>query len=96
MAMLELQEECNARGTMIVKKYIEQRKLLKVTKDISIHNKNLLAVRAPEGPDPGEIEIYLEEMMLLSQTSEDYFHFMNTKMREAGAAGSNIRDPGLG
>jgi hypothetical protein len=90
MAMLELQEECNARGTMIVKKYIEQRKLLKVTKDISIHNKNLLAVRAPEGPDPGEIEIYLEEMMLLSQTSEDYFHFMNTKMREAGAAGSQM------
>lgn len=90
MAMLELQEECNARGTMIVKKYIEQRKLLKVTKDISIHNKNLLAVGAPEGPDPREIEIYLEEMMLLSQTSEDYFHFMNTKMREAGAAGSQM------
>jgi hypothetical protein len=94
LAMLELQEECNARGTSIVKKYVEQRKLSKLTKDIALHNKNdmnLLAVAsAPEGPDPRELEIYLEEMMLLSQTSEDYFDFMNTKMREAGAAGGQM------
>ena len=94
LAMLELQEECNARGTVIVKKYVEQRKLSKLTKEIALHSKNdmaLLAVgSAPEGPDPRELEVYLEEMMLLSQTSEDYFDFMNTKMREAGAAGGQM------
>lgn len=93
LAMLELQEECNARGTSIVKKYIEQRKLLKLSKEIALHNKNdttLLAVGIPEGPDPRELEIYLEEMMLLSQTSEDYFHFMDTKMLETGAGGGKL------
>ena len=89
-AMLELQEECNATGTSIIKNYVEQRKLLKLTKEIAMHDKNdtnLLVVGASEGPDPREIEIYLQEMMLFSQTSEDYFHFMDTEMREAGPAG---------
>jgi hypothetical protein len=94
LAMLELQAECNAKGTLIVKKYIEQRKLVKLSKEIALHNKNdmsLLAVgSAPDGPDPREVEIYLEEMMLLSQTSEDYFHFMDTKMRETGAVGGEL------
>lgn len=97
-AMRELQEECNARGTLVVKKYIEQRKLLKLTKEIALHNKNdmnLLAVAsAPEGPDPRELEVYLEEMMLLSQTSEDYFDFMHTKLREAGAASGQMSPRG--
>lgn len=98
LALVELQEECDARGSLIIKKYIEQRKLLKLTKDIAAHSKhdmnfdmNLLAVAAPpEGPDPREIEVCLEEMMLLSQTSEDYFHFMSTKMKEAGATSGQL------
>lgn len=89
-AMLELQEECNARGNIIVKKYIEHRKLPKLTKDIATHNKNLLAVGGNEGPDRREIEVILEEMMLLSQTSEEYFDFMYTKLREAGSGGAQV------
>jgi len=93
LAILELQEECNARGTSIVKKYVEQRKLSKLTKEIAVHNKNdMTLLAAPEGPDPREMEIYLEEMMLLSQTSEDYFDFMNTKFREASAAVGSPRE----
>ncbi|KAJ7280500.1 hypothetical protein O6H91_Y371800 [Diphasiastrum complanatum] len=84
-AIKELQEECDAKGSLILKKYMEYRKLAKLAKDISMQNKNLLAVASAEGPDPREIEIFLEEMLLLGQTSEDYTHFMITKMREAAA-----------
>ncbi len=92
LAIQELQEECNSKGSTIMKKYIEHRKLAKLSKDIVIHNKNLISVgvSSSEGPDPREIELHLEEMLLLSQTSEEYFHFMITKMREAGSVGAQI------
>lgn len=87
LAILELQEECDARGTSIVRKYVEQRKLSKLTKEIAVHNKHdITLLAAPEGPDPREMELHLEEMMLMSQTSEDYFDFINTKFREVDAA----------
>lgn len=90
-AIREFQEECDSRGTLILKRYIDFRKTGRLSKEISTHtNKNLIAVGAPEAPDAREIGIYLEEMASLSQVSEDYGQFMITKMREAEAAGAQL------
>ncbi|KAI4328981.1 hypothetical protein L6164_021291 [Bauhinia variegata] len=82
-AICELQEECDSRGSLILKKYMEYRKLPRLSSEINAQNKNLLAVGgAPEGPDPREIEVYLEEILSLMQLGEDYTEFMISKIKE--------------
>ncbi|CAM8938072.1 unnamed protein product [Rhodiola kirilowii] len=80
-AICELQEECDSRGSLILKKYMEYRQLGKLTSEINAQNKNLLAGGAPEGPDPRDVELYLEEMLSLMQLGEDYTEFMLSKIR---------------
>ncbi|XP_030475398.1 conserved oligomeric Golgi complex subunit 4 [Syzygium oleosum] len=80
-AICELQEECDSRGSMILKKYMEYRKLGKISSEINAQNSNLLAVGAPQGPDPREIELYLEEILSLMQLGEDYTEFMLSKIK---------------
>ncbi|KAJ4847456.1 Golgi transport complex subunit 4 [Turnera subulata] len=76
------QEECDSRGSLILKKYMEYRKLAKLSSEINAQNKNLLGVGgAPEGPDPREIELYLEEILSLMQLGEDYTEFMVSKIK---------------
>ncbi|XP_059456275.1 conserved oligomeric Golgi complex subunit 4 [Corylus avellana] len=78
----ELQEECDSRGSLIVKKYMEFRKLGRLSSEINAQNKNLLAVGGgSEGPDPREIELYLEEILSLMQLGEDYTQFMVSKIK---------------
>ncbi|ERM93568.1 hypothetical protein AMTR_s00004p00104770 [Amborella trichopoda] len=79
-AICELQEECDLWGTTIMKKYMEFRKLGKITADINSYSKNLLSVGVLEGPDPREIEMYLEEILALTQLGEDYTEFMVSKI----------------
>ncbi|CAI0476604.1 unnamed protein product, partial [Linum tenue] len=43
--------------------------------------KNLLAVGGPEGPDPREVELYLQEILSLMQIGEDYTEFMVSKIK---------------
>lgn len=78
-AICELQEECDSRGSLILKKYMEYRKLGKLASEINAQNKNILA--APEGPDPREVELYLEEILSLMQLGEDYTEFMVSKIK---------------
>uniref|UniRef100_A0A7N0T4H0 Conserved oligomeric Golgi complex subunit 4 n=1 Tax=Kalanchoe fedtschenkoi TaxID=63787 RepID=A0A7N0T4H0_KALFE len=80
-AICELQEECDSRGSLILKKYMDYRQLGKLTSEINAQNKNLLAVGVPEGPDPRDVELYLEEMLSLMQLGEDYTEFMLSKIR---------------
>ncbi|KAK4748404.1 hypothetical protein SAY87_014990 [Trapa incisa] len=80
-AICELQEECESRGNVILKKYMEHRKLGKIASEINAQSKNLLAVGAVQGPDPREIEIYLEEILSLMQLGEDYTEFMLSKIK---------------
>ncbi|XP_057718932.1 conserved oligomeric Golgi complex subunit 4 [Arachis stenosperma] len=81
-AICELQEECDSRGSVILKKYMEYRKLAKLSTEINAQNNNLLAVGgSPEGPDPREIELYLEEILSLMQLGEDYTEFMISKIK---------------
>uniref|UniRef100_A0A6P4A637 Conserved oligomeric Golgi complex subunit 4 n=1 Tax=Ziziphus jujuba TaxID=326968 RepID=A0A6P4A637_ZIZJJ len=81
-AICELQEECDTRGSLILKKYMEYRKLPMLSSDINAQNKNLLAVGgSPEGPDPREVELYLEEILSLMQLGEDYTEFMVSKIK---------------
>lgn len=90
-AIWELHEECDSRGTVLLKKYMDYRKLARLASEISSQNKNLISVvGAPEGPDPREIEIFLEEMLSLTQLSEDYTQFMLTKMRELGSVDTQL------
>ncbi|KAA0039804.1 conserved oligomeric Golgi complex subunit 4 [Cucumis melo var. makuwa] len=80
-AICELQEECDSRGSLLLKKYMEYRKLAQLSSEINAQNKNLLAVGGPEGPDPREVELYLEELLMLMQLGEDYTEFMVSKIK---------------
>ncbi|KAI9076792.1 hypothetical protein K1719_041208 [Acacia pycnantha] len=81
-AICELQEECDSRGSLILKKYMEYRKLAKLSSEINAQTKSMLAVGGdPEGPDPREIEMYLEEILSLMQLGEDYTDFMISKIK---------------
>ncbi|GLT41818.1 hypothetical protein SLA2020_158560 [Shorea laevis] len=80
-AICELQEECDSRGSLILKKYMEYRKLARLASEINAQNNNLLAVGAQEGPDPREVELYLEEILSLMQLGEDYTEYMVSKIK---------------
>lgn len=89
-AIIELQEECDSRGTMILKKYMEYRKLARLTSEINSYKSNMLSGEE-EGPDPREIELYLEEILSLTHLGEDYTEYMVSKIR-----GLSSVDPELG
>ncbi|KAL9266331.1 Conserved oligomeric Golgi complex subunit 4-like protein [Drosera capensis] len=80
-AICELQEECDSRGSLIVKKYMEYRMLGKLASEINSYTKSLLSVGNVEGPDPREIELFLEEILSLTQLSEDYMEYMISKIK---------------
>ncbi|KAI4378391.1 hypothetical protein MLD38_015876 [Melastoma candidum] len=81
-AVCELQEESDSRGSAVVKKYMEYRKLGKVSSEINAQNSNLIGVgSASQGPDPREIEVYLEEILSLMQLGQDYTEFMISKIK---------------
>ncbi|XP_073312183.1 conserved oligomeric Golgi complex subunit 4-like [Primulina huaijiensis] len=89
-AICELQEECDSRGSIILKKYMEYRKLAKLTSEINSYKNNLLSVGV-EGPEPREVELYLEEILTLTQLGEDYTDYMVSKIRSLSSV-----DPELG
>ncbi|PKA60038.1 Conserved oligomeric Golgi complex subunit 4 [Apostasia shenzhenica] len=90
-AICELQEECDTRGTQILRKYMDYRKLSRLASEINSYSKNLLSVGSSEGPDPREVEMYLEEILSLTQLGEDYTVFMISKIRSLRSV-----DPELG
>ncbi|XP_068651259.1 conserved oligomeric Golgi complex subunit 4-like isoform X1 [Aristolochia californica] len=90
-AICELQEECDSRGSLILKRYMDYRKLGRLASEINSYSKNLLSVGAPEGPDPREVEVYLEEILTLTQRGEEYTEYMISKIR-----GLSSVDPELG
>ncbi|XP_026388404.1 conserved oligomeric Golgi complex subunit 4-like [Papaver somniferum] len=90
-AIIELQEECDSRGSLVLRKYMEFRKLSRVESEIISYSKNILSVGATEGPDPREVELYLEEILTLTQLGEEYTGFMVSKIR-----GLRSVDPELG
>ncbi|XP_074268881.1 conserved oligomeric Golgi complex subunit 4 [Silene latifolia] len=90
-AICELQEECDSRGSLILKKYMEYRKLGKLASEINSYSKSLLSVGNVEGPDPREVELYLEEILSLTQLGEDYTEYMVSKIK-----GLSSIDPELG
>ncbi|KAI8545005.1 hypothetical protein RHMOL_Rhmol07G0009500 [Rhododendron molle] len=79
-AICELQEECDSRGSLVLKKYLDNRKLVKLTAEVKCYKSNLLSVGV-EGPDPMEIELYMEEILSLTQLGEDYMEHMVSKIR---------------
>ncbi|KAL6985511.1 Golgi transport complex subunit 4 [Sarracenia purpurea var. burkii] len=89
-AICELQEECDSRGSLILKKYMDYRKLASLTSEINSYKSNLLSVGV-KGSDPREIELYLEEILSLTQLGEDYTEYMISKIRDLSSV-----DPELG
>ncbi|MCL7041635.1 hypothetical protein MKW94_009901 [Papaver nudicaule] len=90
-AIIELQEECDSRGTLVLRKYMEFRRLSSVESEIVSYSKNILSVGTVEGPDPREVEMYLEEILTLMQLGEEYTGFMVSKIQ-----GLRSVDPELG
>ncbi|KAI3991340.1 hypothetical protein MKX01_034659 [Papaver californicum] len=90
-AIIELQEECDSRGSLVLRKYMEFRKLSRVESEIISYSKNILPVGTTEGLDPREVELYLEEILTLTQLGEEYTGFMVSKIR-----GLRSVDPELG
>ncbi|GAQ80078.1 Golgi transport complex protein [Klebsormidium nitens] len=84
----ELQDECETRGAQILRQYSEYRKLARHAKDVTAKPSG--GVGTAEGVDPREVEVYLEEMLLLTQRSEEYSQFMIAKIREAEAGGAQL------
>ncbi|CAI9117125.1 OLC1v1018466C1 [Oldenlandia corymbosa var. corymbosa] len=81
-AICELQEECDKRASSIINKYMEYRKLAQLTSEINSYKAKLLSVSVgAQGPDPREIEVYLEEILSLTQLGEDYTDYMVSKIR---------------
>ncbi|CAA7013042.1 unnamed protein product [Microthlaspi erraticum] len=81
-AICELQEECDSRGSLILKKYMEYRKLARLASDINNSpHLNLLAGGASEGPDPKEVELYVEEIDKLMNMGEGYTEYMVSKIK---------------
>ncbi|XP_058225691.1 conserved oligomeric Golgi complex subunit 4-like isoform X2 [Rhododendron vialii] len=89
-AICELQEECDSRVSLVLKKYLDYRKFAKLTAEVKCYKSNLLSVGV-EGPDPREIELYVEEILSLTQLGEDYMEHMVSKIR-----GLSSVDPELG
>ncbi|KAG8390718.1 hypothetical protein BUALT_Bualt01G0112600 [Buddleja alternifolia] len=88
-AICELQEECDLRGSIILKKFMEYRKLAVLTSEINSYKSNLLSVGV-EGPDPREIELYLEEILILTQLGEDYTEYMVSKIRSLASVNPEL------
>nr|XP_043625780.1 conserved oligomeric Golgi complex subunit 4-like [Erigeron canadensis] len=77
-AICELQEECDSRGSLILKKYMEYRKLSKLTSEINSYKSDLMS---NEGPDPRKIQVFLDEILLLTQLGEEYTEYMVSKIK---------------
>ncbi|KAI3973847.1 hypothetical protein MKX01_030423 [Papaver californicum] len=90
-AMIDLQEECDSRGSLVLRKYMEFRKLSRVESEIISYSKNILSVGTVKGPDPREVELYLEEILALTELGEKYTGFMVSKIQ-----GLRSVDPELG
>ncbi|XP_078439743.1 conserved oligomeric Golgi complex subunit 4 [Wolffia australiana] len=89
-AICELQEECDSRGTQILKRYMEHRNLQRLAAEINSYSKNMLPPAASDGPDPREVERYVEEILNLTQLGEDYVEFMLSKIRGLGSADQEL------
>ncbi|GJS85836.1 conserved oligomeric Golgi complex subunit 4 [Tanacetum coccineum] len=64
-AICELQDECDSRGSLVLKKYMEYRKLSKLTSKINAYKNDVVNGEDVDGPDPREIELFLEEIHIL-------------------------------
>ncbi|MCL7038188.1 hypothetical protein MKW94_005918 [Papaver nudicaule] len=79
-AVIELQEECDSWGSLILRKYMEVRKLSRVESEIISYSKNVFSDGTMEGPDPRGVQPYLEEISTLTQLSETHTRIMESKI----------------
>lgn len=75
-----MHEECDARGTTIIKRFCEHTSIEKLVKDTGMK----AGKQTQSGDvDPREVEFYLQEVLLLCERSEEYLSFILAKMGSA-------------
>eukprot|EP00271_Cylindrocystis_brebissonii_P006642 TRINITY_DN19407_c0_g1_i1.p1 TRINITY_DN19407_c0_g1~~TRINITY_DN19407_c0_g1_i1.p1 ORF type:complete len:758 (-),score=117.00 TRINITY_DN19407_c0_g1_i1:172-2445(-) len=87
-AIQELQSEVEIRCPTIMKKYLEVRKLPRLAKEVQALKAGVSPAVDGPNPNPRDVEIYLEEMLMLSKRSEEYSAFMLAKLHDAEQAGA--------
>eukprot|EP00897_Mesotaenium_endlicherianum_P006163 jgi/Mesen1/5575/ME000281S04641 len=103
-AIQELQEECDSRGSIVVKRYIEHRRLTKLSRDVASAKgagsgraaaaagivAGMQGGSSADNPNPRDVEGILEEIQTLSKVAEEYARFMAARMRDAEASGAQV------
>mmetsp|Transcript_26 Transcript_26/g.78 ORF Transcript_26/g.78 Transcript_26/m.78 type:complete len:746 (+) Transcript_26:194-2431(+) len=88
----QLQNECDNTGSKILRRYLEHRQLQRLVREISGSKRsaepNLTSPDRKAAVDPRQVELFLGEIVMLSQRSEEYNQFMLAKLREA--AGNDV------
>ncbi|GKG61327.1 conserved oligomeric Golgi complex subunit 4, partial [Tanacetum coccineum] len=56
-------------------------KLSKLTSEINAYKNNVVNGEDVDGPDPREIELFLEEILSLTQFGEQYTEYMVSKIK---------------
>ncbi|GMH33415.1 hypothetical protein BSKO_01249 [Bryopsis sp. KO-2023] len=84
-AITSLQHECDSRGSKIIQRYLEARRLPRLVKEVGLRKHKDMALMAGTTTlvDPREVENFLQEVLLLCQRSEEYNQFMLGKMSAA-------------
>eukprot|EP00963_Diacronema_lutheri_P014079 scaffold2858_cov659-Pavlova_lutheri.AAC.50 len=75
-----MHEECDVRGTAVIKRFCEHNSIEKLVKDTGSRS----SMHAQTGDvDPREVESYLQEILLLCERSEEYLSFILAKIGSA-------------
>eukprot|EP00894_Picocystis_sp_ML_P003597 jgi/Pico_ML_1/54114/g4536.t2 len=75
-----MHEECDVRGTAVIKRFCEHNSIEKLVKDTGSRS----SMHAQTGDvDPREVESYLQEVLLLCERSEEYLSFILAKIGSA-------------
>jgi len=85
--MQELQAECDTAGSRVLRRYLEHRRLQRLVKEIGGAKHRAPPVGSPERSalvDPLQVESFLDEIVMISQRSEEYNGFMLGKLRAVG------------
>mmetsp|Transcript_32816 Transcript_32816/g.77788 ORF Transcript_32816/g.77788 Transcript_32816/m.77788 type:complete len:739 (+) Transcript_32816:153-2369(+) len=87
--VLQLQAQCDTAGSRVLTRYLEHRQLQRLVREVSGSKRGTdPPLGSPDRVtvvDPRQVEVYLEEIVMLSQRSEEYNEFMLSRLREAAA-----------
>jgi hypothetical protein len=75
-------QECDICGAQLLKRYIDQRNILQIAKDVSLRTKK----QGDNNVDPRLIEEYLEEIVSICQVSIKYNRYLKERLHSKEAS----------